>query len=136
MTNLERLALLGDKGAQKECTEKGILLPCPFCGGEAELNFPLDIQPVIDENGAYIDADITEIPSYAYCSACGASADTYEDEENAIKAWNTRQAPPIGRCEDCERRYENEYGVYFCSHIEAECGDNDYCSYFEPRCEE
>lgn len=31
MTELERLALLGDKQAQKECTEKGIVLPCPKC---------------------------------------------------------------------------------------------------------
>ena len=34
MTDLERHALLGDKEAQKECTEKGIVLPCPFCGGK------------------------------------------------------------------------------------------------------
>lgn len=32
MTELERKALLGDKGAQRECTEEGIVLPCPFCG--------------------------------------------------------------------------------------------------------
>lgn len=28
-------ALLGDEQAQQECTEKGIVLPCPFCKGEA-----------------------------------------------------------------------------------------------------
>ena len=27
-------ALLGDEQAQQECTEKGIVLPCPFCGNE------------------------------------------------------------------------------------------------------
>lgn len=32
-----RLALLGDKAAQERLTERGELLPCPFCGGAAEL---------------------------------------------------------------------------------------------------
>ena len=32
MTELERRALLGDAEAQRECTEKGIVLPCPFAG--------------------------------------------------------------------------------------------------------
>lgn len=37
MTERELRALLGDKDAQRECTEKGILLPCPCCGGTAKL---------------------------------------------------------------------------------------------------
>ena len=34
MNNKEliRRALMGDKQAQEECTEKGIALPCPLCG--------------------------------------------------------------------------------------------------------
>lgn len=36
MTELERRALMGDKKAQEECTEKGIVLPCPFCGKKLE----------------------------------------------------------------------------------------------------
>ena len=32
--DLIRRALLGDQDAQKQCTEKGIALPCPFCGSE------------------------------------------------------------------------------------------------------
>lgn len=35
VTELERRALSGDTEAQRECTEKGILLPCSFCGGNA-----------------------------------------------------------------------------------------------------
>lgn len=34
MDSLVRKALLGDREAQRECTEKGIVLPCPFCGNE------------------------------------------------------------------------------------------------------
>lgn len=35
MDSLVRKALLGDKKSQEECTEKGIVLPCPFCGNAA-----------------------------------------------------------------------------------------------------
>ena len=34
MDSLVRKALLGDREAQRECTEKGIVLPCPLCGNE------------------------------------------------------------------------------------------------------
>lgn len=33
----ETLALLGDRDAQARITERGELLPCPLCGGNAEL---------------------------------------------------------------------------------------------------
>lgn len=35
MTNLERRALLGDREAQRECTEQGIAIACPHCGCES-----------------------------------------------------------------------------------------------------
>lgn len=31
MTELERKALMGDKEAQRICTEQGVVLPCPKC---------------------------------------------------------------------------------------------------------
>ena len=31
-----KLALLGDKASQERLTDRGELLPCPFCGGKAE----------------------------------------------------------------------------------------------------
>lgn len=30
----EQRAMLGDKEAQRQITERGELLPCPFCGGQ------------------------------------------------------------------------------------------------------
>ena len=36
---LIRRALLGSREAQEECTEKGIALPCPFCKGEAIVEY-------------------------------------------------------------------------------------------------
>lgn len=32
MVELERKALMGDREAQRLCTEQGIVLPCPRCG--------------------------------------------------------------------------------------------------------
>jgi Lar family restriction alleviation protein len=51
------------------------LLPCPFCGGEAEAD---------------------GLPNYAYymCKECGASSKTCTTEENARAAWNRRVKLP------------------------------------------
>lgn len=89
MTNLERRALLGDRKAQEECTRQGILLPCWKCGGEAEVN-------ELHTGGK---------PLYAvacqkhYCGAYGAGSGSIQ---RAIEFWNTRPAPPVGRCWECE----------------------------------
>lgn len=84
---LVRRALLGDKQAQKECTSKGIVLPCPFCRGESRL-----------EDMGW--------PHHVYCTKCGArltSTKWGEDgEKESIKKWNARPAPPIGRCRECK----------------------------------
>lgn len=120
MTNLERLALLGDKEAQKDCTEKGILLPCPFCGGEAEI----------------IGVDNSN-PFTVWCDNCGLEFGMGKDYHyyQIVETWNTRQAPPIGRCEGCKRKHLRN-GRYFCEVHGVINDNNDYCSYFEPRCEE
>lgn len=88
MTDLERRALMGDKQAQEECTRQGILLPCWKCGGEAEVN-------ELHTGGK---------PLYAvacqkhYCGAYGAGSSSIQ---KAIEFWNTRPAPPVGRCGEC-----------------------------------
>ena len=45
----------------------------------------------------------------------------------ALKVWNTRPAPPIGRCGECKNWSEGD-----CYRQELTKAD-DYCSYFEPR---
>lgn len=70
------------------------LKPCPFCGGEAEINYGM-----------------TYGFSYLYeprCSSCGCMLDTYSTEGEAIEAWN-RRVDPIkqgrwinGDCSECE----------------------------------
>lgn len=39
MTELEYRAFMGNKKAQEKCSEKGIVLPCPFCGGNGKVSF-------------------------------------------------------------------------------------------------
>ena len=115
---LIRRALLGDKQAQKECTAKGIVLPCPLCGSKAT-----------------IQQDITGKESYHVvcnnvkdmCNLISGLTTWGESEENALKAWNTRPAPPIGRCGECKNW--NEGDCYRQELTEAD----DFCSYFEPR---
>ena len=112
MTGLERRALLGDRQAQEECTRRGIVLPCWKCSGEAEVN-------ELHTGGK---------PLYAvacqkhYCGAYGAGNSSIQ---KAIEFWNTRPAPPVGRCGECANRHSSEF---------CECRNgNDFCSDFEPK---
>lgn len=124
MTELERRALLGDPEAQRECTEKGIVLPCWRCGGEAEVN----------------ELPIGGKPLYAvackkhYCGAYGARN---RSAAKALEDWNTRPAPPIGRCGECKHWGGiDEYGDGFCHNpdgIDNIARSEDFCSYFEPK---
>lgn len=90
MTELERLALLGDRKAQKECARKGILLPCPLCGGKAE--------PHTSYDGMYI----------VQCTVCGCSTLHEQGLRFVFGKWNTRPAPPIGLCKDCKYSVSGE----------------------------
>lgn len=49
------------------------LKPCPFCGGKAAA-----FEPV---SGEWV---------HVLCPSCGTESDYYDDEEEAIEAWNTR----------------------------------------------
>ena len=52
-------------------------LPCPFCGGEAELTKTDFSRPVMH---------------WVHCVACGSSAGAYEEIKHAESAWNHRAA--------------------------------------------
>lgn len=62
---------------------------CPFCGGKAKYETQVEVEPVIDENGAYIDGD-TFYSEYVHCPNCGIYTDLYDGEGEAITAWNRR----------------------------------------------
>ena len=80
---LIRRALMGEKQAQEECTEKGIVLPCPLCGNENN---------IISNWGMF----------RVWCPHCKAKSEDTLTTRDALKSWNTRPAPPIGRCGECE----------------------------------
>lgn len=67
------------------------LKPCPFCGGNGKLLDNGYEEPVIDENGAYVDMDISEPDIFwCQCEVCGAMTTGKETEEEAIEEWNHR----------------------------------------------
>ena len=124
VTDLIRRALLGDESAQEECTEKGILLPCPFCGSKS-VSFECQDSTwrgrhgVMCTNSLCIAYDIT--PQYGTA-------------KSAIKDWNTRKTPPIWRCKVCSykrRATVNNKGFLICPASGMEIDDDDFCSYFE-----
>jgi len=121
MDSLVRKALLGDREAQRECTEKGIVLPCPLCGNENN---------IISNWGMF----------RVWCPHCKAKSEDTLTTRDALKSWNTRPAPPIGRCGECEfytvlghcklhSQEPDQYG----SGAYVEMLPDDFCSYFEPR---
>lgn len=129
---LIRRALMGDKQAQKECTAKGIMLPCPFCGGKATMQQDITGR----ESYHVVCSNVKDM-----CNLVAGLPMWSESEEDALKVWNTRPAPPIGRCGECKhcvgvgknqalRCTLNSFGVEFgLGFITSE----SFCSSFEPR---
>lgn len=108
MNDLERRALLGDAEAQRECTENGIVLRCPFCGNE----------PIIEDNRVF-------------CGVCGLAYEEL-DAGLSLRAWNTRPAPPIGRCGECGAYTSEGPGLGCCSDGTGKT-DDGYCDCFYPK---
>ena len=117
-------ALMGDKQAQEECTEKGIVLPCPFCGEEAQLISEKGLYTIVCKDGPCIGSDIH--PEYG-------------EAMFALEEWNTRPAPPVGRCRECKcwRRNGSDWGScskwYTEDKVQAFMLEDDFCSYFQPK---
>lgn len=124
---LIRRALLGDQQAQKECTKKGIVLPCWRCGGESGIQ-------ELHTGGKPIYA-VTCKKTY-----CGAYGCAHSTQQKAIGYWNTRPAPPVRRCRDC-KFYTALGHCQVHSQVADECGPeitvemlpDDFCSYFKKR---
>lgn len=119
---LIRRALLGDQEAQKECTEKGIVFPCWRCGGESEIQ-------ELHTGGKPIYA-VTCKKTY-----CGAYGCAHSTQQKAIEYWNTRPAPPIGKCGECALWKEEKEcpGAFCCTITGMERESNDFCSEVEPK---
>lgn len=115
---LVRRALLGDKQAQEDCTAKGIVLPCPLCGSKATMHHDITGR----ESYHVVCSNIKDM-----CNLIARLTMWRKSEEDALKAWNTRPAPPIGRCGECKNWNGGD-----CYRQELTKSD-DFCSYFEPR---
>lgn len=115
MTELERRALLGDKTAQEECTDKGIVLLCPFCGAKKS--------KVRHACGDY----------FVECLKCHCTSSVTSTKETVIKDWNTRSAPPLGRCIDCANICEVGDNLVTCDIFERDMMPDDFCSQFEAK---
>lgn len=121
---LIRRALMGDKKAQRECTEKEIALPCPLCRGDVTVTeVPVHKHCIID------------LPEYGgscfiECNNC-TYAISGDDRLDALRTHNTRPAPPIGRCVECDA-----YGIFRdnqCANTGCYRTERDFCSDFHPK---
>lgn len=77
-----RLALLGDKAAQERLTERGELLPCPFCGGN-------DVSER-ESAGLFGRSAYQRTYKYVFCEDCYCKTADYGTKKKARLAWNTR----------------------------------------------
>ena len=111
---LIRRALLGDNRAQQECTKREIVLPCPKCG-----------------KGKIIFWD-KKMKWYS-CWDCGMKSGPKKSFGEALRDWNTRPVPPIGRCKDCINATNPGNNIVFCDYFERDVMPDDFCSCFEPR---
>lgn len=81
-------AMMGDREAQQRLTEKGVLLPCPMCGGDAD---------VWENSFAQI--------GYAQCYECGLKIQD-SSKKSVLELWNARE--PILTPEQIKRLEEME----------------------------
>ena len=122
MTDKEliRRALLGDQQAQRKCTDEEIILPCPLCGGKAS-----------------VQKDMSGKERYHVVCSNGKKASGLPiwrgSAEEAIAEWNTRPAPPVGKCKDCINATNPGSNIVFCDYFERDMMLDDFCSCFEPR---
>ena len=117
MTDKEliRRALMGDWEAQQECTRREIVLPCPKCG-----------------KGKIIFWD-KKMKWYS-CWDCGLKSGPKKSFGEALRDWNTRPAPPVGRCKDCLWYLpKSKRCKYSLGGLWGEVNELSFCSCFNPK---
>lgn len=125
--DLIRRALMGDQEAQKQCTEAGIVLPCPCCGGEVTFD------SIAAHNHLIVELPDYEGGCFVECNDC-TYAISGKDKKEALKLHNSRPAPPVGRCKDClwylptSKRCKYSLGGLW-----GEVNELSFCSCFNPK---
>ena len=124
---LIRRALLGDQQAQRKCTDEEIILPCPLCGGKASVQKDISGKEryhVVCSNVKNASNLVSGLPIWRGRS------------DDAIKHWNTRPAPPVGRCGECKWYECGKEWYPYCNHPDGLANSvraTDFCCYFEPK---
>lgn len=62
------------------------------------------------------------------CADCHAVSEAYTIREEALSHWNTRPAPPIGRCGECAAHVDNK-----CANDEYYKPSTGFCNDFVPK---
>lgn len=147
MTDKEliRRALIGDREARDLCTNKGVAIPCPICGKEDCIEI-LDCYTAegLKSEGESFRKDSFKCVCNYLKGGCGTSTGVSKTKQEALYKWNTRPAPPVGRCGECKyfNHFFNAVGLCmihsqekdsFGDRYRAEMLKTDFCSYFEPR---
>ena len=97
MTTMQR-AMLGDKEAQRQITERGELLPCPMCHGE-DLTITGDGQNIYDPGTLGYVESVPDTYLCIVCDVCGLISNAVdivgddecgEAERQLAEDWNTR----------------------------------------------
>lgn len=102
---------MGDRKAQEECTRQRIVLQCPFCGRKDVLTLHLN-------SNIY----------HNYQSDC-----VLGGRFVPLSDWNTRPAPPVGRCGECENACDVGDNLLRCDIFDRDMMPDDFCSQFEPK---
>lgn len=100
-------ALLGDHEAAKRLTEKGVLIPCPFCGGEVRLrrsSNAYSTSPTVIRDEWTVECSKGCIRNNVYKSEIfqddkGAVVIKNNGADEARLAWNTRAAAEMEEME-------------------------------------
>ena len=121
MTDLERHALLGDRQAQEECTRRGIVLTCPMCGK------PLMERKVIDWLAKRTEPVSKTLVEHPCKTGCHWDNWVFVKEKE-LGSWNTRPAPPIGRCGECAAYIDNK-----CANTGYYKSESGFCDDFKPK---
>lgn len=150
MTDKEliRRALIGDREARDLCTNKGVAIPCPICGKEdcIEILDCYTAEGLKSEGESFRKDSFKCICNYLK-GGCGTSTGVSKTKQEALYKWNTRPAPPVGRCKDCvwsREPTEEDYkeldrdllsykDSLVCDFWEREVWCKDFCSYFDKR---
>lgn len=127
--------------AQEECTRLGIAVPC-HCGGKAKIKYS---HAPYFHWCVYIECEECHCRSammiYGDDGTINPEECTKEGEDKAkVRAlgfWNTRAAPPIGRCETCTRNIPkvDDFGnpYILCGWHGIDMEKDGFCSDYKPK---